>query len=496
MPHDTESHTLEKRSTAPEQPKNAHGHMFQTFIPARLDAMPWTRFHSMLAVALGITWILDGLEVTLMGAISAVLERPDVLHLTGANIGLIGSSYLAGAVLGSLGFGRLTDRSGRRRIFFVTLSVYLAGVAASALAWNIASLAIARFFTGCGIGGEYAAVNSAIDEMVPARVRGRINLTINGSFWLGAAVGSLSTLVLLNPRIFPYDLGWRLGFGCGALIGLVILYLRRFVPESPRWLLTHGRADEAEAVMMEIERSSGRQIRRSSNYLAVTINPGAEPGFRGALRTIVVRYHWRAILVMSLMVAQAFTYNAVFFTYAIVLTRFYQVPAARAGIYLLPFAIGNFLGPLVLGRYFDTIGRRPMIVSTYTIAAAILAASGVLFDRAMLSAAGQTAMWSAMFFFASAAASAAYLTAGEVFPLEIRALSIAIFYAAGTAAGGIAAPWVFGRLADSTSRGPLMMGYFAAALLMLLAAAAELRIGVAAERTSLEQIAPPLSSER
>jgi MFS family permease len=470
---------------------------FETLIPARLDRMPWTRFHWMLVIALGITWILDGLEVTMVGNVAARLERPDVLHLNAAQIGLIGSCYLTGAVVGSIFFGRMTDRFGRRRLFFITLSIYLIGVVLSALSWNLASLAVSRALTGAGIGGEYAAVNSAIDELIPARIRGRVDLTINGSFWLGAAAGSISTIVILNPRILPYDLGWRLGFGLGAIIGFAILYLRRFIPESPRWLLTHGRRDEAETIVREIELAAASSDRFVMNdppqELALRIKPHMGVGLETVIRTILAQYRSRALLALILMVAQAFTYNAIFFTYALVMNRFYNVPASQTGLYLLPFAIGNFLGPLLLGNWFDTLGRRPMIASTYVAAALILIVTGVLFSHAALSAAMQTILWTAMFFFASAAASSAYLTAGEIFPLEMRSLAIAIFYSAGTAAGGIGAPWYFGRLIDTGSRAALMHGYLVAAALMLLAAGAEAVLGVAAERTSLERVAPPLS---
>jgi len=471
-----------------------HADTFETMIPARLDRMPWTGFHSMLVIALGITWILDGLEVTLMGAIGAVLQRPDVLHLGAAQIGLISSCYLTGAVIGALIFGRLTDKFGRRRLFFITLSIYLIGVGLSALSWGLASLAFSRALTGAGIGGEYGAVNSAIDELIPARIRGRVDLIVNASFWLGAAAGSLSTVVLLDPRILPYNLGWRLGFGIGAIIGLSVLFLRRHIPESPRWLLTHGRRDEAETIVGEIERKAPGKLEDPDKTHTLTINPSFELGLGGAAIEILTRYRSRAVLALTLMVAQAFTYNAIFFTYALVMNRFYQVPANATGLYLLPFAISNFIGPLILGRFFDTVGRRPMIAGTYSIAAVILIFTGIMFSRGALTAATQTALWTGMFFFASAAASSAYLTVSEIFPLEMRGLAIALFYSAGTATGGIVAPWFFGRLIDSGSRAALMHGYIVAAALMLTAAIVEITLGVSAEGTSLEHVAPPLSS--
>jgi MFS family permease len=471
---------------------------FETLIPARLDRLPWSRFHTLLVLALGITWILDGLEVTLMGAIAAVLTRPDVMHFSAAQIGFISSSYLAGAVIGSIVFGHLTDRFGRRRFFFLSLSIYLAGVGFTAFSWNLASFAIFRFITGAGIGGEYSAVNSAIDELIPARLRGRIDLIINGSFWLGAAAGSLSTIVILNPQIVPYPIGWRLGFGIGALIGCGILVLRRYIPESPRWLLVHGRAPEAERIVDEIERTvanaSGWKLEDPSALLRLRLRARQRFGIGAFLRPMFTTYRSRAVLGLTLMIAQAFTYNAIFFTYALVLNRFYGVSADRTGMFMLPFAVGNFLGPVMLGHLFDTLGRRRMIAGTFALSAAILVITGWLFSRGALTTFSQTTLWTVMFFFASPAASSAYLTVSEIFPLEIRALAIATFFSVGTAAGGIAAPWFFGRLIDTGSRTALFYGYLVAAGLMVIAAIVEVVLGVDAERTSLEEIAPPLSS--
>ncbi|MBV8771393.1 MAG: MFS transporter [Deltaproteobacteria bacterium] len=470
--------------------------IFETMIPARLDRLPWSRFHWLLVVGLGITWILDGLEVTLMGAISAVLQRGDVLGFSAAQIGLISSSYLTGAVLGSLIFGHLTDRFGRRTFFFVSLSTYLIGVGLTAVAWNLASFAAFRFLTGAGIGGEYSAVNSAIDELIPARFRGRIDLMINGSFWLGALAGAASTALILDPLIFAANVGWRLGFGIGAVIGLVILYLRRFIPESPRWLITHGRRAEAEKIVREIEEELGfigtAPAEASSEPLRIQVRHRF--GLEVILRPLISEYRTRSILGLTLMAAQAFLYNAIFFTYALVLNRYYHVPADITGLYLMPFALANFLGPISLGHFFDTVGRRPMIASTFTISALILIVTGYLFERGALNATTQTALWSLMFFFASSAASSAYLTVSEIFPLEIRALAIAIFYSVGTAVGGIVAPWFFGLLIDSGQRGALYFGYLIAAALMVWAAVVELWFGIAAERMSLEHIAKPLSA--
>jgi len=471
---------------------------FETLIPARLDRLPWSRFHWLLVIGLGITWVLDGLEVTLMGAISAVLQRHDVLHFTGAQIGAISSCYLAGAVIGSLLFGHLTDRFGRRTFFFISLAIYLLGVGLTAMSWNLWSFALFRFITGTGIGGEYSAVNSAIDELIPARLRGKIDLIVNGSYWLGAAAGAASTVILLNPRLLAPRIGWRIGFGAGAIIGLLILYLRRFIPESPRWLMTHGQREAAEKTVSDIEQTVAQEnqekLTQPSRSDAIRVHERHHFGLAAILKPMVTTLRTRSFLGLSLMIAQAFVYNAMLFTYALVLARYYGVPAGRTGLYLLPFAFGNFLGPLALGHFFDTIGRRQMIAATFTIASLLLVMSGYMFWHGALTATTQTIIWTAMFFFASPAGSSAYLTVSEIFPLEMRALAIAIFYSAGTAVGGIVAPWLFGRLIDSGSRFELFGGYIIASALMLAAAIVEIVFGVAAEQASLEKIAPPLSS--
>ena len=460
--------------------------------------MPWSEFHWLLVIGLGITWVLDGLEVTLMGAISAVLQRPDVLHLSAAQVGAISSAYLVGAVLGSLVFGHLTDRYGRRTFFFVSLGIYLCGVGLTAFSWNLWSFALFRFITGAGIGGEYSAVNSAIDELIPARFRGRVDLMINGSFWLGAAAGAASTVILLNPNILPVNLGWRLGFGAGAIIGTVILYMRRFIPESPRWLVTHGQREEAEKTVAALEqtvaRETGVHLEDPPRDQALRLHVRHHYGLEAVVKPMLTQYRARSVLGLSLMVAQAFVYNAILFTYALVLTRYYGVSVHATGLYLLPFALGNFLGPVALGHFFDTLGRRQMITATFTIAGLLLILNGWLFAHGALTATTQAILWSVMFFFASPAASSAYLTVSEIFPLEMRALAIAVFYSAGTAVGGVVAPWFFGRLIDSNSRIELFWGYLVAAALMLMAAVVEATLGVAAERTSLEKIAAPLSS--
>ena len=469
---------------------------FRSLIPARLDRLPWSKFHWMIVSALGVTWILDGLEVTLGGAVSGVLQDKASFGFSAAQIGLLGSAYVTGAVLGALIFGHLTDRLGRKKLFFITLVIYLLGVGLSALSWNLWSFMVFRFITGCGIGGEYSAINSAIDELIPARVRGRVDLIINGSYWLGAALGSLSTLVILDPAIFPIDVGWRLGFGLGGIIGMVILFQRKFVPESPRWLMIHGERAEAEKIVKEIEDmvrgDGGESLSPARGSIEVT--PRGSLSFAEVFHTMFTRYRSQSILALALMTSQAFLYNAIFFTYALVLTTFYAVPAKDTGLYLLPFAIGNFLGPVLLGHFFDTLGRRVMIAGTYTISAILLTITGYLFARGYLSAFSQTACWSVIFFFASAAASSAYLTVSEIFPLETRGIAIAMFFALGTGAGGIVGPWLFGELIGSGSRDAIFLGYALAAALMLIAAVVEWMVGIDAEGKSLEDIAPPISS--
>ena len=466
----------------------------ETDVPARLDRLPWVRFHSLVVAALGITWILDGLEVTLAGSVAATLREPATLALSNTDIGFASSAYVAGAVLGALFFGWLTDRLGRRRLFFITLSVYMVAAAATGLSWNLASFVLFRFLTGAGIGGEYAAITSTIQELIPCRYRGWTDLAINGSFWVGAALGAGGSLLLLDPALFAADIGWRLCFVIGAALSLVIFVMRLWLPESPRWLLTHGRAEEAQRIIEGIEhrfQASGRQLPAG---LPARIRFQARPiGLGEVIHSLFWVHRRRALVGLSLMAAQAFFYNAIFFTYALVLTDFYGVPAARVGWYILPFAAGNFLGPLLLGRFFDTIGRKPMIAGTYILSGLLLALSGYLFQQGALSAAGQTVAWMIVFFFASAAASSAYLTVSETFPLELRAMAIAVFYAVGTGLGGIAGPLLFGRLIETGSRGEVFMGYLIGAALMLGAAVVLLIWGVAAERKPLESVCRPLT---
>ncbi len=467
-------------------------------MPARLDRLPWSRFHRLVVVALGITWILDGLEVTLAGSVAAALQTSPRLHLTAEQVGLTGSAYLAGAVLGSLFFGHLTDRLGRKKLFNVTLGVYLVATALTAFSWDFYSFLLFRFLTGAGIGGEYSAINSAIQELIPARLRGRVDLAINGSFWVGAAGGALLSVWLLDPEVLSPDMGWRLAFGSGAVLGLVILYLRRFLPESPRWLMLHGRPGEAARVVSDIEARvmASEGVKLAPVTTRLTLGDTHRTTMLSVTRTLLKDYRSRTTLGLVLMAAQAFIYNAIFFTYALVLTRFYGVAADKVGLYILPFAIGNFLGPLLLGPLFDSIGRKIMIFATYGLSGVLLALTAWLFSEGLLTATTQTAMWSVVFFFASAAASAAYLTVGECFPLEIRALTIALFYAFGTLLGGVGGPWLFGVLIASGNPQQIVLGYLLGAAVMVVAALVALRLGVNAECRSLEDVAPPLSMRR
>jgi MFS family permease len=464
-------------------------------VPARLDRLPWGRFHTLVVAALGITWILDGLEVTLAGAVAGALQDSPSLGFTASDIGLVGGAYIAGAVLGALFFGWLTDRLGRRKLFFITLAVYIVATIATGFSWNVWSFALFRFFTGAGIGGEYAAINSAIQEFIPARYRGHTDLAINGSFWAGAALGAGGSIVLLDTALVGPDLGWRLCFIVGGVLGLVVLFMRAWLPESPRWLMMHGRVAEANEVVAGIEqRWTTLDGANESGPLACIRLYNRRPSFTDIARALFHLHRRRSLVGLSLMTAQAFFYNAIFFTYALVLRDFYGVPSEHVGWYLLPFAAGNVLGPLLLGRLFDTLGRKPMIVFTYAISGLLLLLFGELFRQGLLTGATQTLAWSVVFFFASAAASSAYLTVSETFPLEMRAVAIAVFYAIGTGLGGIAAPILFGLLIETGSRENVFIGYALGAVLMIAAAAVQAKWGVAAERRALEEVARPLTA--
>jgi MFS family permease len=474
----------------------APGTVIETDIPARLDRLPWGRFHTLVVTALGVTWILDGLEVTLVATVAGALKQSPVLQLTSLDVGLAASAYLAGAVIGALFFGWLTDRLGRKRLFFITLAVYLLATAATAFAWDFWSFVLFRFVTGAGIGGEYAAINSTIQELVPARVRGWTDLVINGSFWIGAAVGAAAAIVLLDPALMPPDMGWRAAFAIGAGLGAVVLLMRAWLPESPRWLVTHGRPREAEAIVAGIEdrlRRDGHRL-EPGPFAAIRLKARTHTPLMEVAATLLTHQRRRSLVGLALMASQAFFYNAIFFTYALVLTDFYAVPADAVGWYILPFAAGNVLGPVVLGRLFDTIGRRPMIAFTYAVSGILLALTGYLFAADLVSARGLAIAWSVIFFFASAAASSAYLTVSETFPLETRALAIALFYAVGTGVGGVLGPWLMGALIASGSRMSVFAGYALGAVLMLAAAYVMVRWGIAAERRPLEDVARPLAA--
>ncbi len=467
----------------------------ETDIPARLDRLPWSRFHLAVIMALGVTWILDGLEVTIVGSIGPALEDSHALALNANDIGESASAYIAGAVFGALFFGWLTDRVGRRAVFAVTLGVYVLGVLGSACSVNLLTFALSRVLTGIGIGGEYAAINSAVDEMTPAAMRGRVNLAVNASYWAGAGLGAVASLLVTNHALVPPNLGWRLGFAVGGLLGLPVIFLRRLVPESPRWLVTHGYTAEAETGTRQIEAA----VRRLGHTLpaphgSLSIRPRRVYGLASVLHAMFVTHRKRSLLVMILMLSQAFLFNAIFFTYGLVLTKFYAVPVDRIGLHILPLAAGNLLGPFILGPLFDSVGRRRMIGGTFAASAVLLTITALLFGFGLLNAFTQTLLWMAIFFVSSSAACGAYLTASEVFPLETRAMAIAVFYAFGTAIGGLAAPTILGKLITTGEAWSVSLGYLIAAVLMGCGAIAEFTIGVDAEGKSLEDVAQVLSA--
>jgi MFS family permease len=468
-----------------------------TKIPARLDRLPWSKWHWYIVMALGTVWVLDGLEVTMKGTVGPTLR--DQLDMTSGQVGAAASLYVLGAVSGAIVWGYLTDRVGRKRLFMVTLAVYMVGVVLTTLSWGFWSFVVFRMITGFGIGGEYSAINSAIDELIPARARGWVDLAINGSYWIGAAIAA--ALGLLYLHLLPADLGWRAGFATGAVLGVGILLLRRSVPESPRWLMTHGKEDTAEEVTRDIEQTVQEdddvgELPEPDDSEAIELRERRSIGFVELARTLFKLYPRRSVVGFALMATQAFTYNAIFFTYGLILTTFYGVATDNVGWFMLPFAAGNFLGPVLLGRFFDTVGRRPMISASYAIAGVSTVLLGFAFTQHWLGAVGMTLGWVFVFFFASAGSSAGYLTVSETFPLEIRAMAIAFFYAIATAAGGIVGPWLYGSLiGDGNSRSAVFLGYAIGGGLMLVGAGAELLWGVAAEQRSLEDIAMPLSAE-
>ncbi len=471
------------------------GETVRTDIPARLDRLPWSKWHWLVVVALGVTWILDGLEVTLVGSIAGALTDKDTLGLSTSQATAAGSFYLAGAVGGALLFGYLTDRFGRRKLFMITLGIYLVFTVATALAWGFWSFMIFRVLAGAGIGGEYSAINSAIDELIPARVRGRVALAINSSWWLGTAAAAGLTVVLLN--VLEPAIGWRIGFGLGAILALGILFVRHLVPESPRWLLTHGRADEAEQVVEQIE----AEVRKTHPNLP---EPEDEPleieqresiGFVAIARHVIKEYPDRGVLGLALMSSQAVLYNATLFGMVTLMTTFFHASADNAPLYIIPFAFGNLLGPWLLGPLFDTLGRKVMISSTYIVSGAILLLTAWLFNEGKLSALTLTICWSACFFFASAGASAAYLTVSEIFPMETRAMAIALFYACGTGIA-IAAPWTFGKLIETGKVGDVALAFVIGGVIMIIGGIVEIILGVEAARKPLEAVARPITAVR
>jgi MFS family permease len=472
----------------------------RSLIPARIDRLPWSPFHTRMVVALGVAWILDGLEITVASAVAAVLSEPETLNLSSTEVGLIATVYLVGEVVGALFFGRLSDKWGRRNLFMITLGVYLLGSGLTALTLGsgpgwVVFLYLTRFIAGMGIGGEYAAINSAIDELIPARYRGRVDIMVNGTYWAGALLGTLGTFILLNvldPRI-----GWRVGFLLGPVLGLVILLVRRHLPESPRWQVMTGREQAAEESISYIEHEverSGRALPPVDEGKGIDLRPTDQIGYVALTRVLFREYPSRAVLGASLMISQSFLYNAIFFTYTLVLVKFYGVSTASAPLFLIIFAVGNLIGPLTIGHLFDTIGRKIMIAGTYLISGLLLGVSAFLFNAGLLTATTQTIAWCVIFFFASAGASAAYLTVSEIFPLEVRAKAIAVFFAIAQCFGALG-PVIYGALiGDGTQPFRLFLGYLLAALMMIVGGLVAVFLGVAAERRSLEDIAAPLAA--
>ncbi|WP_328747789.1 MFS transporter [Streptomyces sp. NBC_00285] len=474
------------------------GRTVTTNVPARLDRLPWSRWHWTIVIGLGTVWILDGLEVTVVGNIASRLSEPGSgLSISSGQVtGIAAALYVAGACVGALFWGRLTDKWGRKKLFMITLAVYLAATALTAMSFDSWWFFLFRFLTGFGIGGEYAAINSAIDELIPAQYRGRVDLMINGSFWLGAVGGSLLSIVALNTELFAKDVGWRLTFALGAVLAFVILLVRRHVPESPRWLLIHGQDEEAERIVTSIEErveaERGEPLPRAEGD--ITIRQRRSVSFAEIARTLFSDYRRRSVLGFSLFIGQAFLYNAITFGFGAILTTFFDVPSGNTGYYFAVIAVGNFCGPLLLGKLFDTVGRRVMISSTYLLSGLLLFATAWLFDQGSLSANTMTACWCAVLFFASAGASSAYLTVSEVFPMETRAMSIAFFYALGTAAGGISGPLLFADLTGTGKVGDTVLAFQIGAGLMCAAGLVAAVLAVRAEGRSLEDIAKPLTA--
>jgi len=487
--------------TAAPVPSTEPERAIRSLIPARLDRLGWSRFHTMLVVALGVAWVLDGLEITIASNVTSLISSKQALNLSSAGVAFaVGTVYLLGEVFGALFFGRLSDKWGRRNLFMITLGVYLLGGFLSALTFGHSTfwvywLYVSRFIAGAGIGGEYAAINSAIDELIPAKYRGRVDIAVNGTYWGGALIGTVLTLLVVNQ--LPVSYSWRVAFLFGPVLGVVILFVRKHLPESPRWLLMHGREEEAEAAVKRIEEAtqeSGGALGDVDESKAIDVTPATDIGFLTLARTLFSVYPKRAILGASLMITQSFLYNAIFFTYALVLTKVYDVPATDTAYYFIFFALGNLIGPLTLGHLFDTIGRRRMIATTYLLSGGLLAVSALLFNAGVLNAVTQTACWCVIFFFASAGASSAYLTVSEIFPVEVRAKAIAVFFAIAQTFGAIG-PWLYGFLiGNGQDHFRLFIGYLVGAGVMAIGGVVELLFGVDAEGQSLEDVASPLSS--
>jgi MFS family permease len=481
--------------------KRPPGGAIRSLIPARLDRLGWSRFHTRLVIALGVAWVLDGLEITIAGNTEALISQKQALNLSSSEVAFaVGTVYLLGEVVGALFFGRMSDKFGRRNLFMITLGVYLFGGVLTALTFGHSSgwaywVWVSRFIAGMGIGGEYAAINSAIDELIPAKYRGRVDIAVNGTYWGGALIASVLTILVVNH--LPVSYSWRVAFLVGPALGFVILFVRKNLPESPRWLLMHGRVEEAERAVDEIEQHtlhSGGSLGDVDESKAIVITPASNIGFVALARTLFVHYPRRAILGATLMITQSFLYNAIFFTYALVLTKVYNVPATDTAYYFIFFALGNLIGPLTIGRLFDTIGRRKMIAGTYILAGGLLAFSAVLFNAGVLNAVSQTACWCVIFFFASAGASAAYLTVSEIFPLEVRAKAIAVFFAIAQSFGAFG-PWLYGELiGNGQDHFRLFIGYLIGAAVMVIGGVVEIFLGINAEQRSLEDIAQPLSA--
>ena len=472
--------------------------IIRSTIPARIDRLRWSPWHTRMVMALGTAWILDGLEITVAGAVGPTLQESGTLGLSSAEVGLFASVYLVGQVVGAIFFGRISDRLGRQKLFLITLGVYLGGNALTALTWNGAAtglgfLYLTRFIAGAGIGGEYAAINSAIDEMMPARYRGRVDIAINGTYWAGSILGTLGTFLLLDTM--PLDVGWRVVFLIGPVLGLIVWGMRKHLPESPRWALMHGHQDQAEESVASIERSveaSGQHLERVPDERAIEIKPTPDAGFIALGRALFRTYPDRSTLVATLMITQSFLYNSIFFTYSLVLTTFYGV-GDTVPLYLIGFAAGNLAGPLLLGPLFDTLGRKKMISGTYIISGALLAVTAVLFDAGILTAVTQTIAWAVIFFFASAGASAGYLTASELFPMEVRAKAIAVFFAIAQLFGA-SGPLIFGSLiGDGSDPGRLFIGYLIGAGVMVVGGVVAIFLAVDAEGKALEEVTKPLS---